>query len=53
MRGLITTSLNIFGMYPNNNDELIILRSGSIYFRAEETSFRNIKQSYNLITPNL
>ncbi len=30
MRGLITASLNVFGTYLNDSDELIIFRRGSI-----------------------
>ncbi len=29
MRGLITAILNVLGTYPNDNDELIIAKSGS------------------------
>ncbi len=38
IRGLITTSLNIFGTRPKENDELIILRSGS----TGNNSFNNL-----------
>jgi len=30
IRSLITASLKVFGTYPNENDELMILRSGCI-----------------------
>ncbi len=40
MRGLITDSLKVLGTYPNDNDELIIFRRGSI--TSESTSFRSL-----------
>ncbi len=40
MRGLITASLKVFGTYPNDNDELIIFRRGSI--TSGSTSFRSL-----------
>ncbi len=30
MRGLITASLKVLGTYPNDNDELIITKRGSM-----------------------
>ncbi len=40
MRGLLTATLNDFGTYPNDNDELIIFRRGSI--TSGSTSFRSL-----------
>ncbi len=40
MRGLITASLKVFGTYLNDNDELIIVKRGSITSRS--TSFRSL-----------
>ncbi len=40
IKGLITGSLKVFGTYPNDNDELIIFRRGSI--TSGSTSFRSL-----------
>ncbi len=40
MRGLITANLKVFGTYPNDNDELLIFRRGSI--TSGGTSFRSL-----------
>ncbi len=40
MRGLITASLKVFGTYPNDNDELIIFRRGSM--TSGSTSFSSL-----------
>ncbi len=40
MRGLITASLKVLGTCPNDNDELIIFRRGSM--TSGSTSFRNL-----------
>ncbi len=40
MRGLITDSLKVLGTYPNDDDELIIFRRGSI--TSGSTSFRSL-----------
>ncbi len=37
MRGLITANLKVFGTYPNDNDELIIAKRGSM--TSGSTSF--------------
>ncbi len=40
MRVLITANLNILGTYPNDNDELIIAKRGSMTFGS--TSFNSL-----------
>ncbi len=48
MSGLIAASFKVFGTYPNDNDELIIFRRGSItsgstYFRSLDGTGSNIQ----------
>ncbi len=40
MRDLITASLKVFGTYPNDNDEVIIIRRGSM--TSGSTSFSTL-----------
>ncbi len=40
MRGLITANVTVLGTYPNDNDELIIARRGSM--TSGSTSFRSL-----------
>ncbi len=40
MRGLITANLKVLGTYPNNNDELIIAKRGSM--TSGSTTFRSL-----------
>ncbi len=47
MRGLITANLKVLGTYPNDNDELIIAKrgsmtSGSTYFSSLDGIGSNI-----------
>ncbi len=39
MRGLITANLKVLGTYPNDNDELIIAKRGSMTGGSGSTSF--------------
>ncbi len=43
IRGLITASLKVFGTYPNENDELMIFKRGSI--TSGSTSFRSLDRT--------
>ncbi len=43
MRGLITASLKVLGTYPNDNDELIIAKRGSM--TSGSTSFSSLVMS--------
>ncbi len=40
MRGLITANLKVLGTYPNDNDELIIAKRGSM--TSGSTSFSSL-----------
>ncbi len=40
MRGLITANLKVLGTYPNDNDELIIAKKGSM--TSGSTSFSSL-----------
>ncbi len=40
MRGLITANLKVLGTHPNDNDELIIAKKGSM--TSESTSFSSL-----------